>query len=203
MAASDSVSPFDREGMYDIRRRAILREAGRQFARRGFHATSLDDVARSLKLTKAGLYHYFENKEQLLYECYLASIETAERCVAEASVTGTNGLEKVCNYIRLMFAIFDKPDGYFALMVEMTALGTEHQKLLRRRGRIVDTGLRAFIEEGIEDGSIRACDAAVIEFAIQGALNWIPKWYSERGRKTVAEIIEDFIDFFTSGLRPR
>ena len=203
MAANEPVSPFDREGMYDVRRRAILREAGRQFARRGFHATSLDDVAKSLQLTKAGLYHYFENKEQLLYECYLASIEIAERCVNEASVAGSNGLEKLCNYIRLMFSSFDKPDGYFALMVEMTALGNEHQKLLRRRGRIVDTGLRGFIQEGIEDGSVRACDAAVIEFAIQGALNWIPKWYSDKGRKNVVEIVEDFIDFFTNGLRPR
>lgn len=201
--ADDPVSLFDREGMYDLRRRAILKEAGRQFARRGFHGTSLDDIAKSLKLTKAGLYHYVDTKEQLLFDCYLDSIEAAERCVTEASSEETNGLDKLCHYVRSMFALFDQPEGYFALLTEIAVLGEEHQKVLRRKGRTVDSGLRGFIDEGIKDGSIRNCDAAVIEFAIQGALNWIPKWYSAKGRKSVSQIVEDFIDFFSEGLRPR
>lgn len=201
--ADDPVSLFDREGMYDLRRRAILKEAGRQFARRGFHGTSLDDIAKSLKLTKAGLYHYVDTKEQLLFDCYLDSIEVAERCVTQASSEGANGLDKLCHYVRNMFALFDQPEGYFALLTEITVLGDEHQKVLRRKGRTVDSGLRGFIDEGIKDGSIRNCDAAVIEFAIQGALNWIPKWYSAKGRKSVRQIVEDFIDFFSEGLRPR
>lgn len=201
--SSQPVSPFDREGMYDLRKRAILREAGRQFARNGFRATSLDDIAKSLSLTKAGLYHYVDTKEQLLFDCYLDALEAAERCVLQAAKDGHNGLEKLCLYIRSMFAMFDRPEGFFALVTEVSALGEEHQKTLRRKGRVVDHGLRAFIEEGIRDGSIRECDGTVIEFAIQGALNWIPKWYSSKGRKDVGQIVEDFIDFFTNGLKPR
>ncbi len=201
--ASQSISPFDREGMYDLRRRAILNEAGRQFARRGFHATSLDEVAKSLRLTKAGLYHYVDTKEQLLYECYLVSLERAEQCVREASEQGRNGLDKLCIYMRNMLGAFDQPEGYFALLTDITALDQDHQKVLRRKGRAVDEALRTFIEEGMRDASVRSCDAAVIEFAIQGALNWIPKWYSGHGRKNVAQIIEDFIDLFSNGLKPR
>lgn len=200
---NESISPFDRAGMYDLRKRAILREAGRQFARDGFHATSLDGIARGLNLTKAGLYHYVDTKEQLLYDCYLVALEAAEQCVLEAARQGKTGLDKLCLYIRGMFAAFDRPEGYFALLTEVSALGEEHQKLLRRKARVVDHGLRAFIEEGIKDGSIRTCDPAVIEFAIQGALNWIPKWYSGKGRKDVSQIIDDFVDFFIDGLRPR
>lgn len=198
---NDAMSPFDREGIYDLRKRAILREAGRQFAKKGFRATSLEDIAKSLDLTKAGLYHYVDTKEQLLFDCYMVSILAAERCVHQADKKGRNGLEKLCAYIRSMFAMFDQPEGYFALIVEISALSEEHQKTLRRKGRVVDKGLRGFIDEGIRDGSIRNCDSAVIEFAIQGALNWIPKWYSELGRKSVNEIVEDFIDFFMVGLK--
>jgi AcrR family transcriptional regulator len=201
--AKDPISPFDREGLYDLRKRAILREAGMQFARRGFHATSLDDIAKSLNLTKAGLYHYVDTKEQLLFDCYLDGLEAAERCVQQAAEDGADGLDKLCRYIRAMFSMFDRPEGFFALVTEVTTLGEEHQKVLRRKGRIVDHGLRSFIEEGIKDGSIRNCDATLIEFAIQGALNWIPKWYSSKGRKNVNEIVEEYIEFFSSGLRPR
>lgn len=200
---SEPISPFDRAGLYDLRRRAVLREAGRQFARNGFRATSLDDIARSVGLTKAGLYHYVETKEQLLYDCYLDSLEMAERCMTEAGTGGGDGLGRLCLYIRKLFALFDRPEGYFAMLNEVSALDENHQKQLRRKGRIVDQGLRGFIDEGIRDGSIRSCDSAVVEFAIQGALNWVPKWYSAKGRKDVGQIIEDFIDFFTNGLRPR
>ena len=201
--ASDRISPFDRQGMYYLRKRAILREAGQQFARYGFRSTSLDNIAKSLNLTKAGLYHYVDTKEQLLFDCYMDSLDAAERCVIDAAKLGTNGLDKLCRYIRSMFAMFDRPEGFFALLTEISALGEEHQKALRRKGRVVDHKLRSFIEEGIRDGSIRQCDPTLIEFAIQGALNWIPKWYSSKGRKDINQIIEDYIEFFTDGLRPR
>jgi TetR/AcrR family transcriptional regulator len=201
--SSDSISPFDREGMYDLRKRAIMREAGRQFARNGFRSTSLEDIAKSLNLTKAGLYHYVDTKEQLLFDCYLDSLDAAERCVLQVAKEGTSGLDKVCRYVRSVFSMFDRPEGFFALLTEVSALGEEHQKVLRRKGRVVDHVLRGFIEEGMQDGSIRKVDPALIEFAIQGALNWIPKWYSSKGRKDVNQIIEDYVDFFTYGLKPR
>src|SRR6478736_7357909 len=50
------------------RRGEICRTAAQIFRDRGFDATSMSDLARSLGMTKAGLYHYFESKEALLFE---------------------------------------------------------------------------------------------------------------------------------------
>src|SRR6266540_847100 len=50
------------------RRAEICRTAAQIFRDRGFDATSVSDIARALGLTKAGLYHYFESKEALLFE---------------------------------------------------------------------------------------------------------------------------------------
>jgi TetR/AcrR family transcriptional regulator len=201
--AEKSLPLPDREGPRGLRRRAVLTEAGRQFARHGFRATTLDGIAKNLGLTKAGLYHYVVTKEQLLFDCYLDSLDVAERCMVRAGQDGKTGLDKLCRYIRGLFASFDRPDGFFVLLNEVPALSDEHQRQLRRKGRVVDQGLRSFIQQGIDDGSIRACDAAVVELAIQGALNWLPKWYSSSGRKDVGQIIEEFIDFFSHGLKPR
>src|SRR5437016_10866458 len=52
----------------DTRRAAMYRTAAQIFRDRGFDATSVSDVARALGLTKAGLYHYFDSKESLLFE---------------------------------------------------------------------------------------------------------------------------------------
>src|ERR1043166_10271111 len=50
------------------RRVEICRTAAQIFRDRGFDATSVSDVARALGMTKAGLYHYFDSKEALLFE---------------------------------------------------------------------------------------------------------------------------------------
>src|SRR3984885_4538362 len=56
-----------RETLIDSRQE-ILRTAGRLFQQRGYDATSMNDVAAALKLSKGGLYHHFQSKDEILYE---------------------------------------------------------------------------------------------------------------------------------------
>ncbi len=50
-----------------MKRNALLREAGREFKRNGFHKTSLEDIAKVLNVTKGALYHYVRNKHEILF----------------------------------------------------------------------------------------------------------------------------------------
>src|SRR4029079_773333 len=59
----------------ESRRVEICRTAAQIFRDRGSDATSVSDVARALGLTKAGLYHYFESKEALLFEIMTYGLE--------------------------------------------------------------------------------------------------------------------------------
>lgn len=59
-----------RKAMHQLKREALLREAIAAFNQKGFHATSLGDIATSLGVTKAALYHYFPNKHALLFEAF-------------------------------------------------------------------------------------------------------------------------------------
>src|SRR5688572_22750251 len=56
------------------KRDAVVLTAARAFRQRGYHNTSLDDIARELNVTKPTVYHYVENKEQLLFECFRAGL---------------------------------------------------------------------------------------------------------------------------------
>ena len=53
---------------YDKRRAAIMKAASALYAKQGFHATSVSDIAAATKTSKALLYHYFPSKEDLLFE---------------------------------------------------------------------------------------------------------------------------------------
>ena len=64
-------------------RQEILRTAARLFQQRGYDATSMNDVAAALKLSKGGLYHHFQSKDEILFEIMNHAMEiTQERVIA-------------------------------------------------------------------------------------------------------------------------
>ena len=90
-----------RSELIKIRLEAILQEADILFARKGYNATSLDDIAGRLHITKTALYHYVQDKNELLYLCYQRSIELTEQCYEQADHQGRTGLEKLLAYLRI------------------------------------------------------------------------------------------------------
>lgn len=194
---------FDRESLHKARRRALLQEAGKQFAQKGFHGTSIADIAKGIKLTKSGLFHYIKTKEELLYLCYEDAIESAEQCMDGAEETEGDALDKLAHYVRNHLGRFGKPGGFFVILSELYVLNEDNQKKLRNRARKVDSRMMNMVQKGIDEGSIGYKNARMAVYAIEGALNWVPKWYSKDGKKDISEIVEAFIEFFVNGLRAR
>src|SRR5437879_12320463 len=58
-----------------VKREAVIRAAAREFNRKGYHNTSLDDIAARLEVTKPTVYYYVTSKEQLLLQCLAAGVE--------------------------------------------------------------------------------------------------------------------------------
>ncbi len=77
---------------------------------------------------------------------------------------------------------------------------SRHIKALKSE---IDHGIRRLIREGVQDGSIGACDAKLTAFALAGALNWIAHWYREDRSLSGAQIAAAFVTIFEGGLRPR
>ena len=67
----------------------------------------------------------------------------------------------------------------------------------------IDRRMRALIEAGVSDGSIRPCDTRMTAFALAGALNWMGHWYREDASLKPLDIADRFIDVFNRGLRGR
>ena len=68
-------SPFNRTAQHDAKRAAILSQAAQLFNSKGSRATTLRDIAESLGLTKTSLYYYVKTKEELIFQCYLATLD--------------------------------------------------------------------------------------------------------------------------------
>ncbi len=72
---------------HGVKREAVIRAAAAAFNARGYHNTSLDDVAAALGVTKPTIYYYVANKEQLLFECFRAGLEPIQAAIRRAEVS--------------------------------------------------------------------------------------------------------------------
>ena len=191
---------FDRSQDYDARRATILSEAARQFNRRGFAQCSIDDIAAALSITKPAIYYYFENKQHLLYECYMHAFTVADAALDQAAREGRTGLERMELYVRRYLLHGITPDSHIVPLREQRALPPTLRGGLDRRRRARRDRLRALVAEGIADGSIRPCEPKIVVSAWAGAVGWILESYDPRGQLDFGQVAEQLIGLLLHGL---
>ena len=190
-------------GDRQLKREAVILAAARAFRERGYHHTSLDDLAASLKVTKPTLYLYVPNKEAILFECFLAGLAQIQATLEECEAAAGPARERLFGFIRGYAAAIVGDFGWCMLRAEDQHLGATMSRRIKLLKAGIDKRMRALIEAGVADGSIRSCDTRMTAFALAGALNWMGHWYREDASLKPHEIADRFIDVFNHGLRGR
>jgi AcrR family transcriptional regulator len=181
----------------------VIRAAAREFNRKGYHNTSLDDIAAALHVTKPTVYYYVTSKEQLLFECFLAGVELIRAAFREVKGLHAPARERLQAVLRHYGEAVASEFGWCMVRAEHQDLSPAMSEHIRSLKSEIDQGIRRLIREGIQDGSIHPCDPKMTSFALAGALNWIAHWYRETQPMTGAEIAAAFVAVFENGLRPR
>lgn len=168
----------------DARRREVLAAAARLYAARGYRATSMNDLAREVGLSKPALYHYVSSKEQVLSELYADVL-----------------LDNTAAVARIVATTSDPLDALRAVIVQRVAYTCEHQALLTvffqeeghlppaERDRVLDArrtyddAVAAIVERAVADGRlVLNAGPRVYVNTVIGAANWVYKWYDPDGR---------------------
>jgi AcrR family transcriptional regulator len=202
-----AASPWEggrrRQRQHALKREAVILAAARAFATRGYHNTSLDDLAASLKVTKPTLYLYVPNKEAILFECFRAGLAQIQESLDETERAGGPARERLFQFIRGYAAAIVGDFGWCMLRAEDQHLSAALSRRIKLLKAGIDRRMRALIEAGVADGSIRPCDTRMTAFALAGALNWMGHWYREDASLKPLDIADRFIDVFNRGLRGR
>lgn len=186
---------------YQLKRQAVIAEAARAFGHRGYQNVSLDEIAKSLNVTKPALYHYFKSKQELLYECHNLSMEIGDAALEEAVTTGKNGLAKLEKFLAVYIREFASELGASAVLHEYSGMTPTDRKRILARRREFDLRLRRLIQEGIDDKTITECDPKLAVFWFMGAITSIPRWYRLDGDLSGADIAEAFVRFLVKGMQ--
>ncbi len=186
-----------------LKREAVILAAARAFSERGYHNTSLDDLAASLEVTKPTLYLYVPSKEAILFECFRAGLAQIQGTLDECERADGPARERLFAFIRGYAGAIVGDFGWCMLRAEDQHLGTAMSRRIKALKAGIDRRMRGLIEAGVADGSIRPCDARMTAFALAGALNWMGHWYREDASLKPHEIADKFIDVFNRGLKGR
>jgi AcrR family transcriptional regulator len=201
--ASPWASSRERRRGRELKRDAVIRAAAREFNRKGYHNTSLDDIAARLEVTKPTVYYYVTSKEQLLFQCFRAGVERIRAAFRDVRDLEVPARERLNAVLRHYGAAVASEFGWCMVRAEDQDLSPAMSRHIKALKSEVDHGIRRLIREGMQDGSIQPCDPKMTAFALAGALNWIAHWYREDQSLTGAQIADAFVAIFEGGLRPR
>lgn len=202
MAASKTAKPaaFTQAALQAERRGAILRQAAAAFNRQGFANTSMDDVARELAITKPTLYRYFPSKHAILLACHQLAMGYAERAMAAADAVGGPGLDRALAFARENLRGLLGELGTFPVILEVDSLLPEDRRQVKARRDRISAWFRATLAAGMQDGSIRRGDPALVALFCFGVFNWVPVWYRAGGPSTPDEIVASYLELLRRAL---
>jgi AcrR family transcriptional regulator len=195
--------PMTRETVVDSRQE-ILRTAARLFQQRGYDATSMNDVAAALKLSKGGLYHHFQSKDEILYEIMNHAMEITEERVLNPVRGIADPEERLRALIRLHIEVVLSPRDR-----EITVMLHENHPLppaLRKRINIRKKDYIHFLESLMTEVQDKAqktrgkVSPRAAAFALLGMINWIYQWYKPEGELQAQNLIPQFTDLIFGGI---
>lgn len=195
-AAAAQISPRDR------RMTEILGHAARLFADKGYDGASLRGLARATGISLAGLYHYFQSKEALLYELQRHTLRTVlgAALAAAADRPPRAGLEAViANHLRYFLAnraamkVLSHEDEVLtgAYAAEIAALKHQYYELC--------LGLVAAI--ATRQGLPRVSPRTAV-MSLFGMLNWIYTWHRDRRDPSAEELAAEMTALYLGGWSP-
>jgi TetR/AcrR family transcriptional regulator, cholesterol catabolism regulator len=184
-----------------LRRAEICKTAARVFRERGFDGTSVGDVARALKMTKAGLYHYFPGKEALLFETLSFGLDQVRDEVTEPARAIPDPETRLREFIVRHARTVLRAQGAVASLVDETrALPPHERRRIEERMRVHFDFLRNTLAELKGQGRLKEVDLTVAAFSVLGMILWLPRWFRHGRRLSEQQVAEEIAHIALGGL---
>ena len=180
----------------------VLQSAANIFFAKGFHATSIEDVARDVGMLKGSLYYYIKSKDDLLFRLLLAGIEDGDAFIARKIDPKGDPLEELERAIRAQIDYIIQNRVPFGLFLhEFDSLsGKRQHKLIsvmsRYNSRFVE-----LVRRGQEQGKLVEGDPSIVVNGILGMCNWLYRWYDTDYASSPEQIKEVFVRMILKGIQ--
>lgn len=187
---------------YDQRREAIVEAAAALFASRGFAGASVADIAQRGKISKSLVYHYYQSKEDVLYDVMISHVRALEEAAREVVALKEEPQRKLRELTHRFMALYvGAADRHKVLLNDLDNLPkarrAEIVAVQRRLIEIVQK-LLVEIEPALKRKAGAAFAAAMLYF---GQINWTHTWFDPRGPVSAGALAEMVVDLTLGGVK--
>lgn len=184
------------------RYRAILETAARLICERGYEGTSMQEIAAACRMTKAGLYHHVQNKEQLLFDIMSYGMDAFEQQVLDKVRDNPDPVERLRECMRLNIHLVTGGCSKEVIIIlhEHATLTGEARAFIDGRKKRYVRFLEDSFSEAVRLGRIRTVQPTVAAFSFLGMVLWIYKWFQPDGRLSAEQVASEMVDLLFTGL---
>lgn len=191
----------DRSVGSDMTREDILEAAAQVFREKGFHGASMADIAASVNLQKASLYHHVASKQEILLELLERALTTLADEISKVSEEALPADQKLRQMIRVYLQLLaEYPDLSSVLLFEHRSLDKKaHARHVPHRDHF-EALWRDVVNEGRREKIFECPDSGIAVRALMGTMNWTLTWYRPDGGLSINKIADEYADLFLKGL---
>ena len=174
---------------FEQRREAIVAEAARLFAGRGFASTSVADLAAACATSKSLIYHYYPSKEDILHAVMASHIDQLVQDVADAADAAPDAHGRLRALVhRFMRHYVGAADRQKVLLNELDSLPADRRAAIVAKQR----GIIGAVTELLTalDPSLTPARARVQAMLLFGMINWTHTWFDPAGPVSAAEVAD-------------
>jgi AcrR family transcriptional regulator len=192
------------ENQTSVRKSWILDKAGTLFWQKGYHSTSMRDIAKACKCKASNIYNYFAGKEDILFEVIRDITEHAVDSIQHLeNDETTEPAEQLRSLIESHFGMLVRMKRSSVLISDsgLKDLSAEHRKAIIRLRDTYDEIMRRVIRRGIEKGVFTVSDEKVAVYFISSVILRSTLWFSPKGRLSADQIAAMMFEFVYGGIR--
>jgi len=180
----------------------ILEAATRLFIERGFHKTSVKDIASAAGMSTTRVYREATSKQEILLSILDQELDAISADLYSVVNSDLKPEEKLRLAIQMYVGrICDDIELSKLVLLEYRSLEPDFQaRHIRRRDRLEQLW-RQILREGVRTGVFRPFDVSIVTFALLGMQNWMFSWYREYGRLRPLELSDRFADLIFRGIQ--
>ncbi len=187
-------------------RENIINVATQVFGRYGFKKTSMDDIARALRMGKSSIYYYFKGKEEIFQAVVDREADMLKLKVKEILESAIDAREKLRKYVKLRMDLVKQLSNYMEILKNDDLMNLELTERIRKKYDDEEiTIIRQILEEGNSKGLFRVKDLNLSALAIVTAMKGleVPLVASTMGVDSLNIVIDDMLDILFYGIVKR
>jgi AcrR family transcriptional regulator len=185
----------------------ILSEANELFYSKGYEKTSMREIAERVGISKAAMYHHFENKEEILYTLCTQGGEmmddSMQRAIARNEESGASIREQLADILFEYTTTYLQHKNFNKILLhDIESLPEDKKRVIQDYEKVNVHRLQNYLKRMMDRGHMRPCELTSLTFTVFASVHWLYFWFRPDGDLGLRNVVENIADVFWNGLNP-